>query len=316
MGAKTYQAATPSEGDTERTQAEDENLRAGLFEVEWMAKHYPDRFHGLSNPKGIFNGTREEWLEAAAIIMGGWLNYSLTTTQVLSLYRGKAKRKVVPVSFLKHLVDTYGGRPSEYQFNPSKVRYSCSLQGAGLSQGKALAHVHYAQSTGNSYHEIRMGVQLGGRKLKGDSARVADVLLHEMIHTCATRAGHGGAFKQIAQNIGLRGKMTATVASDALRARIWDDVVSVLGRYPHKKVHLTPRGERGKGSRLKKAECLACGFNFRTTEKWIRANMESFADLRGVDVSEVKTPCFKCPTCMHSAPNMVVQGYPMGGEEE
>lgn len=298
------------EGDTS------EITEAGMFQVAWMAKHYPQRFLGLSNPKGIFNGTREEWLEASAIIMGGWLNYALSSKNMVSVYRGKTTYKVVPVSFLKHLVDTYGGRPSEYQFQPSKVRYSCSLQSGGMTKGRALAHVHYAHSTGNSYHEIRMGVELGGRKLKGDSARVADVLLHEMIHTCATRAGHGGAFKQIATNIGLRGKMTATVASDDLRERIWDDVVSVLGRYPHKSVHLVPRGQRGKGSRLKKAECLKCGFNFRTTGKWIQANMQSYATLRGVDISEVERPCFKCPTCMHSAPNMVVQGYPVGGEEE
>lgn len=307
---ETHAATLHIEGDT------DEQTEAGMFQLAFMAKHYPERFHTLHNPKGIFNGTREEWLEAAAIIMGGWLNYALTSQTMTTFYRGKTSFKALQVSFLRHLVDTYGGKPSDYLFNPTKVRYSCSLQDGGMTQGRALAHVHYAASTGNAYHEVRMGVQLGGRKLKGDSARVADVLLHEMIHTCATRHGHGGAFKRIAQNIGLRGKMTATIASDELSARIWDEVVSVLGRYPHKAVHLTPRGQRGKGSRLKKVECLACGLNFRTTGKHIRANMQVYADLRGVDISEVKAPCFKCPTCMMNAPNMVVQGYPVGGEEE
>jgi len=295
---------------------EGEATRAGLYQAEWMQQHYPDRFLDLSMPRGVFKGSREEWLEAAAIIMGGWLNFALSSKQRYTLYRGKASVKAVPVSFLKHLVDTYGGKPSEYQFNPQKVRYACSLQDGGMSTGRALAHVHYAHATGNNYHEIRMSVELGGRKRKGDSARVADVLLHEMIHTCATRHGHGGAFKQLAQNIGLVGPMTATMASPALATRIWDEVVSVLGRYPHNEVQLTARGQRGKGSRLKKCICMKCGFNFRTTEKWILQNRQAYADLRGADISQVPNPCFRCPTCMMSAPSMIVEGYPVGGEEE
>jgi hypothetical protein len=246
-----------------------EMTAAGLAQVEWMTKHYPERFHDLSMPKGVFKGSREEWLEAAAIIMGGWLNHALSLPGYYTIYRGKASVKYVPVSFLKHLVDTYGGKPSEYFYHPSKVRYACSLQDGGMTQGKSLAHVHFMHSTGNNYHEIRMSVGLGGRKRKGDSARVADVLLHEMIHTCATRHGHGGAFKRIAENIGLIGPMTATTAGPALASRIWEEVVSVLGRYPHNSVKLVPRGQRGKGSRLIKCTCANCGFNMRTTRKWI-----------------------------------------------
>ena len=120
-----------------------------------------------------------------------------------------------------------------------------------MTQSGELAHVHFKHATGNNYDEIRMGVQVGGRRLKLDSARVADILLHEIIHTLCPQAGHRGAFRYIAQHMGLEGKMTATVAGDDLA--------------------LIPRGKRGKGSRSIKCQCtnLECLFTMRTTRKWI-----------------------------------------------
>jgi hypothetical protein len=295
---------------------EGEATEAGRFQAEWMLKHFPERLHELTSPKGVFKGTREEWLEAAAVIMGGWLNFALTQGRYYSLHRGKAELKYISQPLLKHLLKRYGGKPSDYTFNPSKVAYACSLQDGGFTKGRALAHVHYDSATGNGKHEIRMSVELGGRKTKGDSARVADVLLHEMIHTCATRHGHGGAFALIAKNIGLEGRMTATVAGKQLSTRIWDEVVSTLGRYPHAAVELIPRGQRGKGSRLKKCECLQCGFNFRTTGKWILENRRLNATLQGVSIDKIPRPVFYCPTCTTAAPPMVVQGFPLKEEEE
>lgn len=250
-------------------QSEDEAEAQALAQVAWMAKHYPERFTELSSPRGVFKGTREEWLEAASIIMGGWIDWAMGQHGRIQLHKGRTTTKVHAVSFNKWLVNTYGGKPSDYRYNPATTRFSCSLMGGGMTKSGELAHIHYAHATGNKYDEIRMSVELGGRGKKDESARVADVLLHEMIHSCARFHGHKGAFKQIATTMGLTGKMTATVATEDLRVRIWDDVVSVLGRYPHKKVHLTPRGQRGKGSRLIKCICPICSFNMRTTRKWI-----------------------------------------------
>src|SRR6059058_2054220 len=51
-----------------------------------------------------------------------------------------------------------------------------------------------------------------------ESTRVIDVLAHELVHhTVGCEAGHKGAFAQCAKGIGLEGKMTATVASDAFK---------------------------------------------------------------------------------------------------
>ena len=231
--------------------------------------------HGLpvllekSSPRGVYKGTREEWLEAAAIIMGGLINHGMTLKNRSTCYRGKTSFKRNAVSFDRYLAHTFGGKPKDYHFKPDKVRYACSLQDTGMAASNALAHVHFAHATGNNHHEIRMGVHVGGRKLKDDSTRVADILLHEMIHTCAPRAGHGGAFNAICHQMGLSGKMTATVASDELRTVLWDKVTSCLGKYPHQAVKLIPRGQRGKGSRLIKVTCPECSFNMRTTRKWI-----------------------------------------------
>jgi len=252
-----------------QTNEEQEERRKILAAYE--AKHYPERFLALENPQGIFKGTREEWLEAAAVIMGGWIDYALSQNNRVSVHKGRTSFKVESVTFGRWLCDRYGGKISDYRFNPKTTRYACSLQASGMAKASSLAHVHYAWATGNRFDEIRMSVELGGRQRKGESSRVADVLLHEMIHTCAVHHGHAGAFKQLATTMGLAGPMTATHASDDLAARIWDDVVSRLGRYPHKAVHMTPRGKRGKGSRLKKCLCPSCGFNFRTTQKWLSA---------------------------------------------
>ena len=212
------------------------------------------------SPKGVYKGTREEWLEDAMHIMANWINDGLNE---LVQYGNRE------MSFLRRLLTKYGGKPTDYKFNPKRVKVSVSLQDGGLMKTGTMAHVHYAHATGNNYHEIRMSVELGGRKLKADSMRVADILLHEMIHTCAVFHGHRGAFRDIALMVGLTGKMTSPVATDRLNDQIKTQIVDVLGKYPHAKVTLIPRGQRGKGSRLIKCICTACDFNLRTSRKWI-----------------------------------------------
>jgi len=195
-------------------------------------------------------------------IMGEWINEFNAST-----FGWTAAGK--EVTQLKHMVNRWGGKPSDYKFNAKKIKVSCSLQGSGLQKAGSLAHIHYAHATGNNYHEIRMSVEMGGRKSKADSSRVADVLLHEMVHSCAVFHGHKRAFKHIAQGVGMTGKMTSTVATPELEARIKSEVIDVLGKYPHKKVQLIPRGQRGKGSRSIKCECTECGCIIRLTRKWI-----------------------------------------------
>ena len=200
-----------------------------------------------------------------------------------------------------YCAERFGGKPKDYTYQPNKVRFACSLMGdaaSGMASGNALAHCHYAHATGNSYHEIRMNVTLGGRRTKDESSRVADVLLHEMIHTMAIRCGHKGAFAIYARTVGLKGLLTSTEASDELREAIWTQVVTRLGKYPHNAVKLVKRGERKKGSRQIKCLCPSCEFIFRTTRKWI-------------DKCEGE---FICPT--DCGTNMLIIGYTYSGECE
>ena len=90
-----------------------------------------------------------------------------------------------------------------------------------------------------------------------DSVRALDILAHEMVHAIVgTNAGHKGPFKRLATEIGLTGKMTATVAGPELTKTL-ESIVENIGEYVHKK--MTP-GEKAKkkGSRLVKVECTAC----------------------------------------------------------
>ena len=241
-------------------------------ESDTVREVFSPRLNALLSPKGVFKGTREEWLEASALILGTMMNNALNRTTRVTYNRKKDASKIVVtgVSLKRYLADTFGGKPSDYVFKFNKVRYSCSLQDSGFTHGGSLAHIHYSHATGNKFDEIRMGVQLGGRKNKDDSCRVADVLLHEMIHHMAgARAGHKGAFSILARTFGLKGKLTATTASQELRTYLWDEVVTTLGKYPHNAVHLTPRGQRGKGSRSIKVQCPSCEFTMRTTRLWI-----------------------------------------------
>jgi SprT-like family len=101
-----------------------------------------------------------------------------------------------------------------------------------------------------------------------DPARVIDVLLHEMIHAgVGCDKGHGSAFRQPAIALGLTGKMTATVASPELLAKIagW---LKELPPYPHAALTPSSAGKK-QGTRLLKCECPDCGYLCRVTAKWI-----------------------------------------------
>jgi hypothetical protein len=217
------------------------------------------------NPGGIYKGTREDWLTEAMLIMGEWLN-TILHTENLCEGTGKNLRFTSIAKKLKEIRKT---TLRFHDFKPKFVRVSCSLQDTGMTQSRALAHVHLKHATGNQKHEIRMGVHVGGRKTKARSCRVADILLHEMIHTCFPMDGHRGGFRTLSSAVGLLSPMTATTASEALTQRIKKEVVDVLGKYPHAPVKLIPRGQRKKGSRLVLCECYSCGCKVRLTRMWI-----------------------------------------------
>lgn len=102
-----------------------------------------------------------------------------------------------------------------------------------------------------------------------DGARILDVLAHELVHVIAGhKAGHKGAFKELALAIGLEGKMTATTAGPEFAA--WATAfVAKHGDYPAGNLNALKSGKKKQGTRLLKASCDTCGYIVRVTGKWV-----------------------------------------------
>ena len=89
-----------------------------------------------------------------------------------------------------------------------------------------------------------------------DELAVLDTLAHENVHRwVGTECGHKGAFKHLALQIGLTGKMTSTVAGDDLRAQL-QGFITLLGKYPH--ASLKRSAGKKQTTRLVKMSCPAC----------------------------------------------------------
>jgi hypothetical protein len=105
-----------------------------------------------------------------------------------------------------------------------------------------------------------------------DPIEVGHVLVHELIHAALPDAGHRPPFKRAATNLGLTGKMTATVPTEGLRRQLAELTERMGEPYPH--ALLDPGADLQKQStRLIKLECPACGYVIRTTRKWIEAGV-------------------------------------------
>lgn len=106
-----------------------------------------------------------------------------------------------------------------------------------------------------------------------DASRVLDVLAHELIHAVDDcTSGHKGRFGKIARAIGLEGKLTATVAGPALKARL-DTIAANLGAYPHAALANAVNGAEGpkkQTTRMLKVECAeGSGYKARITRQWL-----------------------------------------------
>jgi hypothetical protein len=82
-----------------------------------------------------------------------------------------------------------------------------------------------------------------------DGLRVADVLVHEMVHAALpSGTGHQGAFVRLMKRVGLTGRPTATTASPELKAKL-QAIIQRVGPWP--KGHLTPPAPKDKSRQLK-----------------------------------------------------------------
>lgn len=121
-----------------------------------------------------------------------------------------------------------------------------------------------------------------------DGSRALDILLHEMVHaTVGNDKKHGPIFKKCALAVGLTGKMTATVASENLKADLDILIKNELGPYPHGALtrSTSSNDKKKQTTRMIKVMCdsKCTELSVRVSNKWIESN---------------QTPL--CPICHHS----------------
>lgn len=114
---------------------------------------------------------------------------------------------------------------------------------------------------------------------KSDSVEVLAILAHELVHVWDDcEHGHGAEFKKVATAIGLEGKMTATVAGEALKDQL-EALTVIMGDYPHAKMLVGEGGGKSSGPKKQGTRMIklhaptCCGYTVRTTQKWIDAGM-------------------------------------------
>lgn len=146
---------------------------------------------------------------------------------------------------------------------PTQVRSSCGFpsKSALASKNRRIGECWSSAASADSHAEIFISPTIS------DSARVLDILAHELIHAVHPGDGHGKKFGKTARAIGLEGKLTATVAGPQFTA--WaTPVLARLGAYPH--ADLVPsNAQKKQTTRMLKCVCSDCGYTVRVAGKWL-----------------------------------------------
>ena len=152
---------------------------------------------------------------------------------------------------------------------PANVRLSCSLASGGIHTKRhqkkfTLGECYPASMSSDDTIQIMIVPSLA------DSARVIDVLIHELCHaTVGNAEGHNKVFGACAYAVGLEGKLTSTNASAGLLALI-TEWIAEAGEYPHSKLNARYTKQTTRNLACK---CLKCGYALRTSSKWIKLAM-------------------------------------------
>lgn len=144
---------------------------------------------------------------------------------------------------------------------PERTRVSIGWSSRGV-RSKAIGECWSSIASADDHFEIFISPKLG------EASDVLAVLVHELIHAAVgLEAKHAGPFRTAALAVGLEGKMTATTASDALKAAFaaW---VAKVGDYPAASLDGATSAKPKQSTRMLKVEC-ACGYALRGTRKWL-----------------------------------------------
>ena len=145
-------------------------------------------------------------------------------------------------------------------------RVSCSFPSTGglSAKRKTIGQCWDASASADGTTEIFIS------PTQDDPVEVAATLCHELVHAAVSvAAGHGPAFRKVALEMGLQGKMTATEAGENFKTMI-APILAQVGEYPHARLDATQRKKQT--TRMVKCVC-DCGYTVRTTAKWIEVGV-------------------------------------------
>jgi hypothetical protein len=104
------------------------------------------------------------------------------------------------------------------------------------------------------------------------AVKALGILLHELGHAAVgVQAGHGPAFKAFCAKLGLVGKATEAMPGPETQAWIKEEILPLLGAYPHAAVD--PSQRKKQGTRMIKLVCPVTGYTVRTTKKWLEVGL-------------------------------------------
>lgn len=143
---------------------------------------------------------------------------------------------------------------------PEKIRVSVGFP-LNSRKGKVIGVCYRVEASSDGVNEIFVTPTLD------DSAKLAEVLTHELAHAATPGDKHGPTFGKCVRALGLEGKLTATVAGEGWHE--WaDPILEALGPIPHAALNPFEHAKK-QTTRLLKGECLSCGFVVRLTAKWV-----------------------------------------------
>lgn len=161
---------------------------------------------------------------------------------------------------MEHLIPHF----AEYKV-PGNIRCSCGFpsKGAMSNKNRRIGECWSDKASEGKYFEIFI------HPILSEPVSVLDTLIHEMTHAVVgLEAKHGTPFKRVALEIGLTGKMTATVAGPELKSDL-EKIAKELGKYPHDSLNRGSETKEKKPSSVVKATCPECGYTCSISKKWV-----------------------------------------------
>jgi len=153
---------------------------------------------------------------------------------------------------------------------PANIRVSIGFPSSG-AKSKMIGECWSSCVTADDTFEIFITPTID------DPLRVADILVHELVHAAVgIDAKHGPRFKKAARALKLEGKLTATIGGEEF-AEWASPIVDTLGAFPASAMTLTKgSAKKPQKNRWLKLECPDCGTITRTSRKALTLICEAF----------------------------------------